>query len=371
MRGFANVGKAVLIQALGIQKNYKEEYVETQCFSTHCSSCQAYQLNYTFACTGCPYAKHTKKVRYVNEGNQFGYQKRLKGNALKLLLLYHFLEPDKNGILTHVSVKDAADLLHCSPKTIRNNMRILNQYGYIYVCGDPESTQHHTIMLVDYKNYSKKAHEGGRGYLVLSRETFLTLTEETNLDSLRLQLRMLIECDSTASSALGEPMAKKTYTALRRYLPRHNTRKSIQTAVEHSSIFDIVFSPEDTIFTLRSQHNAKPIKRLQMQQYQLMIETYLDELSTAVSLTDPISRITKMQSLGLDTTLTSDYNLPTFTDADIYDLSSICANYSIDLVKESIKTAFNKVLLPGQTCLSIGATVQFICQQKAKFFMAS
>ena len=371
MRGFANIGKAVLIQALGIQKNYKEDYVETQCFSAHCNNCQAYQLNYTFACTGCSYAKTTKKVRYVNEGNQFGYQKRLKSNALKLLLLYHFLEPDKNGILTHVSVKEAAERLHCSPKTIRNNMRILNQYGYIYICGDPESNHHHTIMLVDYKNYPKKAHEGGRGYLVLSQETFSTLCEETILDSLRLQLRMLIECDSTASSVLDKPMAKKSYTALRRYLPRHNTRKSIQTAVEHSSIFDIAFSPVDTVFTLRSQHNAKPLKRLQMEQYQVKLETYLDELTTAISITDPIDRITKMQSLGLDTTLSSDYDLPVFTNEDIYDLSSICVNYSIDLVKESIKTAFNKVLLPKRSYLSIGATVQFICQQKAKFFMAS
>lgn len=119
MDNFANIGKAVLIQSIGLQKNYIEvKESETSVIDYNnaaCTDCkykafiqafapdsEAY-LSACEACRNCPHKIFTQKTEYKkiyhNETNRFGYKPRLKTNAIKLLLLLHFYHPDRFGII--------------------------------------------------------------------------------------------------------------------------------------------------------------------------------------------------------------------------------------------------------------------------------
>lgn len=363
MKQFANIGKAVLIRALGIQKNYKETVLEETQFTSHCDTCQAHKLGYHIACASCPYHSTTKKICYVNERNQFGYQPRLKANALKLLLYFHFEGPDANGIIQHSSIVSAAKALHCSRKTIRHNIGLLTKYGYLYTCSDALSKQHRTVMLVDYKNYSKKAQEGGRGYFVMTKEIFETICADSNLNAIRLQLRMLLDCDSQAhTSVTQEPTIRKTYHALGRYLPRYHTRKSIQEAIKHTKMFRIQFTEDDTVISLLDHFNAKQAKKQYLNICNTTIVQYVTNIVETLKLTDPIKRNIALKKLHISPDTYQSFQQFDFTEQDFQDLASICLNYSVDYVKDCIRLAFTHVLLPGKPYTTIGALVQHICQ---------
>ena len=113
---FANIGKAAIIQSLGIQKNYTE-VIETTVdaidySNTACSTCKYKAIINTFdenskpyadacaSCASCPHKtliqKNVYKKIYHNEKNRYGYRPMLKANAIKLFLLLHFYHPDNN-----------------------------------------------------------------------------------------------------------------------------------------------------------------------------------------------------------------------------------------------------------------------------------
>ena len=122
MDNFANIGKAAIIQSLGIQKNYTE-VIETTVDAidysiTACSTCKYKAIINTFdenskpyadacaSCASCPHKtliqKNVYKKIYHNEKNRYGYRPMLKANAIKLFLLLHFYHPDNNLSLIHI-----------------------------------------------------------------------------------------------------------------------------------------------------------------------------------------------------------------------------------------------------------------------------
>lgn len=211
---FTNIGKAVLIQALGIQKNYTtiiENTVEVVDYSNpSCSSCKykaiienfdkdsdMYKTASTY-CADCPNKllttqNVTKKV-YHNEKNRYGYRPMLKSNALKLLLLLHFFHPDRFGIIKNVDTREIAQKLNCNIKTVWNNLEILSSYTYIsYSKTDTYSIN---LILNDYENYYLPAHKNGRGFLVLSFDLLNKIILLDSLVTLRIYLRELINLDN-------------------------------------------------------------------------------------------------------------------------------------------------------------------------------
>ena len=119
MDNFTNIGKAVLIQALGIQQNYTtiiDSSIEVTDYSNdNCSTCKYKAIIESFSsdndiykmaidnCNNCPHriltTKNVTKKIYHNEKNRYGYRPMLKSNALKLFMLLHFYHPDRFGII--------------------------------------------------------------------------------------------------------------------------------------------------------------------------------------------------------------------------------------------------------------------------------
>lgn len=98
---FANIGKAVLIQSIGLQKNYIEvKESETSVIDYNnaaCTDCKYKAFIQAFApdseaylsacetCRNCPHKIFTQKTEYKkiyhNETNRFGYKPRLKNQC--------------------------------------------------------------------------------------------------------------------------------------------------------------------------------------------------------------------------------------------------------------------------------------------------
>ena len=216
MDNFANIGKAILIQSLGIQKNYVE-IVEstvdvTDYSNSSCSDCKYKAVIDSFAegsepyiaasnvCAGCPNRlitqKNVIKKIYHNDKNRYGYRPMLKNNAIKLLLLLHFNHPDKHGIIKNVNAHELAKVLNCNVKTIWNNLETLKEYTYIEY--SKINSKNFSVMLTDYENYYLPANKNGRGFIVMSRDLLLKLINITSLVALRIYLRELINLDDPA-----------------------------------------------------------------------------------------------------------------------------------------------------------------------------
>mgnify|MGYP006999407132 CR=1 FL=1 len=214
MDNFTNIGKAVLIQALGIQQNYTtiiDSSVEVTDYSNdNCSTCKYKAIIESFSsdndiykmaidnCNNCPHriltTKNVTKKIYHNEKNRYGYKPRLKSNSIKLLLLLHFYHPDKFGVICNVNSLQLAKELGCDIKTIFNNLEILSRYNYISYC--KSSTYNITVCLNDYESYYLPANKGGRGFFVMSLDLLKQIIQLENLLTLRIHLRELIEIDN-------------------------------------------------------------------------------------------------------------------------------------------------------------------------------
>lgn len=276
MDNFTNIGKAVLIQALGIQKNYTtivENTVEVVDYSNSmCSSCKYKQIINTFDkeseiyksastyCNNCPNRilttqNVTKKV-YHNEKNRYGYRPMLKSNALKLFLTLHFFHPDRFGIIKNVDTRIISKLLNCNIKTIWNNLDILSGYTYISYC----KTDRHfiNIILNDYESYYLPANKNGRGFLVLSNDLLNKLIKIDSLIMLRIYLRELINLDN--SNLKGQASVDhKTIKDIRRILPDYCKPCVIRKSIENSTSDIFTTSINDNVirFEIVEKYIAK------------------------------------------------------------------------------------------------------------------
>ena len=149
IRNYASIGKAIIIQAVGIQRNYSENVtIKIDKEKTGCISCPYAEFPNAEKCAVCEKRCFITEKKYINEKNKYGTKNRLKINALKMLIYFHFLHPDSNGLIKNVSIKELAQTLHCDERTVTNNIKLLQDYGYIYFSKSFSGKRN--IMLVDY-----------------------------------------------------------------------------------------------------------------------------------------------------------------------------------------------------------------------------
>ncbi len=169
-------------------------------------------------CVNCPnrvYHKEMKKI-YVNEKARYGERTTLSRNAILVFVYLHFLSPDENGFIRMVNIQEAADFLHCCPRTVRNSLNSLASSGYIALRKLENIPCHYSVFLSEFKDYFRTAKEGGRGYLLLTKETFLALAGQSTINSLRLAVRSIL------SFADGRERAEQEST----FLPRQTAMLS-------------------------------------------------------------------------------------------------------------------------------------------------
>lgn len=402
LSSFARIGKGVLTKAIGLQKNYVEVYskgpdVLNECRS-NCHECIIHQKKEELRALGfneeadkihcfchtCPSAvwepTYTEEKRYINEKNRYGYQPTLKGNAIKLLLLYHFLQPDGHGFIKDACIKELADTVGCTAATIAACNDVLQDYGYCYFCDSGIHDHYINIFLPEYKDYHKTAAEGGRGYITMSKDMLSDLCMIESLNTLRLNLKGILEVDNASySDAQSDTYSSVTsqYQRLRGFLPSYCKRNVIQKALEQNdAIFDLTFDEHNVTFSIREKYAQKNLREKMLEDTKESLIDHVDRINTvlcdAASAKHPEEkeRLDSILSM-LDISPSEKYPSLCLTLSDYEDLASLALQYSLRTVHMAVSQIYNKYVLQNRPVEKIGALARTIIRRKSVFFAAS
>lgn len=378
---FANIGKAVLLQSIGLQKNYTEIEEATvdviDYDNTACSDCKYKALVHAFepgtaayqtvceTCQNCPKKLFTTKTVYKkiyhNEKNRYAhnsYKPRLKTNAIKLLLILHFYHPDRFGIIKNLDIRELAELLTCDIKTIRNNLAVLNNYSYITY--SKVDTYKITLCLNDYDSYYLPAKKGGRGFFVLSKELLLQLLQIPTLVTLRIFLRELINIDNLNIKGGPFTAVSRTFKDLKRSLPEYCKPHIIRKAVQNdTNIFHITLKDSGIRFEIKDEYNAKRQKADCYNYYIQKFNDFVIDFNNTVSFIN-VNNVTppKYSFYFDDVRSSATYRLIRFKDFEIEDLAMLALQYSYDTVIYALSSIYKTYILKDRKITNLGGLVR-------------
>lgn len=402
LNSFARIGKGVLTKAIGLQKNYIEIYskgpdVLNECKS-NCHDCIIHQQKEELRALGldaeadkihcfchtCPSSvwetAYTTGKKYMNEKNRYGYQPTLKSNTIKLLLLYHFLQPDGHGFIKDVCIKELAATIGCTTATIDACNGVLEDYGYCYFCNSGIHDRHINVFLPEYKDYHKTAAEGGRGYITMSKDMLLDLCNIESLNTLRLNLKGILEVDNASYSNAGSdtisPVTSQ-YQRLRGFLPSYCKRNIIQKALEENdAIFDLTFDKQNVTFIIHEKYAQKKMRVKMLEDTKDILIDHVDHINTvlleAASTEHPAEkdRLHAILSM-LDVQPSEKYPTLCLKINDYEDLASLALQYNMRMVHMAISQIYNKYIIQNHPVDKIGALARTIIRNKSFFSAVS
>lgn len=383
MNLFTNVGKAVLYQALGLQKNYSEVIESTQEIidynNIYCTNCKQCAIIHSFpstssifttamnTCAACEHRttmlQNTYKKVYYNEKNKYGYKPRLKSNAIKLFLLLHFYNPNKFGIINTISLDDLIYYLNCNVKTIINNLDILSMYGYLSYSKKDAHTI--SVCLNDYESYYLPANKGGRGFFIISLELFMHLIKINNIVSLRIHLRQLLEFD-TLSMKTDYSAIYKSFKEIKRTLPEYCKPKVIKNSVENfNDIFNISFTDTSIRFEINQTFNCKLQKQKCFDNYLNMFDDFMKSFNITVYNKNStiVSSEDSNYNYFFDNSDEILFRPINFKDYELEDLAQLSMQYSFDNVLLALSYVYNKYYVKERTVHNLGGLVRTIIVQ--------
>lgn len=207
---FANINIKALVNAVGKQSNYTIENADGT-------------------------------ISYINELNAFGIGEKLHANSLLLYIYLHFLGPNNNAHVL-LDIVEASNFLNMSVRTLRNNLRILRRKGYInYINGILDDT--YDIFIEYYQENNLNAISGGRGYISMTKNTFISLIAIHGTNKLRFAIRALLN-DVPGKQNMGFSSGC-SMKDLKRIFPSYTKKKEILNILSDTNIkrlFDIKVS---------------------------------------------------------------------------------------------------------------------------------
>jgi len=391
LSNFAQIGKGVISKSIGLQENYTETYIKQgekrDEFQSGCYNCPVYQAKCRLRdagladeaeaiecrcreCADTVYVpEFTECKKYINETNMFGYQETLKSNAIKLLLLYHFLNPDAHGLVCDVSMKGLAKTVGCTVETIKNNNQILTDYGYIQICESGRFDGCINVVLTEYSSYHKTAAEGGRGYITMSSDMAEKLFNMKRLNTLRLNLKGVLLVDNASYCDLQNPKmssATVSYKTLKGFLPDYCKKNVIIKAMQQDgSIFDFKYCDKCVEFRINQKFAQKNMRETMMTEEEAKMQEFIEELN--MMLLTAGKNYTKGVNLNVDEHLcayhiaeANGYDTLTLCEKGYKDLAALCVQYNRGIVQEAVITAYNNYTLRGKKINNIGGLVRTI-----------
>lgn len=400
LNNFARIGKGVITKSIGLQKNYievvsKEADVLNEQKSM-CEGCPVHRLKEDLRslglteeadrihakCRECSSsvweASYTIHTRYINEKNKYGYQPTLKANAIKLFLLYHFLQPDGNGFIKNVSIKALADRIGCTVATIYASNKALADYNYCYTCDSGLLDRHINVYLPEYKNYHKSAAEGGRGYITLSSDMFLALLGIHSLNSLRLNLKGILEVDNASvSSGRNSNTATTSFTRLRGFLPQYCKNNIIRKALEQEdSILESSFSDKSVSFSIPDKFSRENLREAMKKDNESSLIHFVEDMNDVIEAAD--NAAVPFEKEQFDEILTTmnirkrpKYPYLNLSLKDYSDLAALSLQYNLAIVRDAIVQIYNHYIANGLTVDSFGALARTLIRNSSYSQIAS
>jgi hypothetical protein len=138
------------------------------------------------------YKIKTKKKVLMEDGTVIEIEKK-KNSRVGILLYMGFLfyPISKEGFIKNVNTRKMAKMLDVTHNTIINNMERLTENELISVSKVAPYT--YNIYLIDYEKLFLTKKEGGSGYVVITREMYEKMLKIDDINSLRLELRRILE----------------------------------------------------------------------------------------------------------------------------------------------------------------------------------
>ena len=396
---FARIGKGVISKSIGLQKNYTEVYrkgpdVLNECKSG-CMGCPIYEHKQDFlalginepvdqlnthckTCSSAVWESSYQYIRYVNEKNRYGYQPTLKSYAIKLLLLYHFLQPDGNGFIKNACIKELAQTLGCTAATIQASNAVLREYGYCYISALYD--HHFNVYLPEYKNYHKTAAEGGRGYITMSSEMLMDLIAIPALNTLRLNLKGILEVDNASYTRTSEDTystVTASFSKLRGFLPAYCKNNVIRKALEQDdSIFDLEFQDTGVSFSIHDKYAQKKMRDAMQEDVKATITEYVNDLNDIFKAADsaalPFEREQYKDLLStMHIEASQKYPALLLNREDCSDLAGLAMQYNLQMVLMAISHIYNRYITAGEPVNNFGALARTIIRNSSYEKMAS
>lgn len=350
----ASIGIAVLKCAIGLRKAYKEciEISAVDLERTGCHNCMHFisssastctQSNFPFsdACDKCMNRLMSTDFKnvYVNEKNRYGIRHELKKNALMLFLYLHYLNPDDSG-LVHICIEDAALELHCTERTIRNNLKLLNRHKYIALSASQVFPGYYKLFLPEYKSYFLPADRGGRGYCVLPLEHLRALVELPDINSIRLAVRNLIPETVSGKQSHFE----KSYVEVQRDLPAYCSKRKIRDLTA-SKVFTKIFDVQPKKYFIkikaRAEYDVNNIAASYKAECKDKLTALIDTLRREAS-----SRRERNKILLLEN--------------EVNDICGIALKIPLQYVLKAVRTVNEVYILPNLPINNMGALVRTI-----------
>lgn len=365
IRNYASIGKAIIIQAVGIQRNYSENVtIEIDKEKTGCNSCPYAEFPNAENCAVCEKRCFITEKKYINEKNKYGTKNRLKINALKMLIYFHFLHPDSNGLIKNVSIKELAQTLHCDERTVTNNIKLLQDYGYIYFSKSFSGKRN--IMLVDYKSYFNKAENQGKGYIVMNKAFLEKLLEMDNIITARVHLRNLVEIDALNKDGKhGINTISKSYKQLQHELPSYCKKGIIQKSLTgKDGIYYIKHDEENGVvkFSLNEAYIGKRSRNHEINAIAKRLKAFVSDLQDAAM---------GYGSVEIDEN-NRFYNMLCEIEEPLYwhenhfnfnNLAKLADYYTCEIIEESIMIIYSQYICNNIPVESLGALVRTISEK--------
>jgi len=203
--------------------------------------------------------------------------KRLSKYATLQLLFYHFLQPDENGVICHVSEKLVASILGCSVRTVKNNNIMLEKAGLIYYT---HNSNHVNIWLLDYSDYHQ---EGGSGYERITYAFFQELLKVDMVNSIRFMIRQELKYDNDTpkrrfnKNKENKVFSKISFNDAKVFLPKYTHYQNMikRIATMGSTVFEIRMEGSDVYFVMDENYYGKHLYEKRQKEYLDKINQYL------------------------------------------------------------------------------------------------
>lgn len=342
---FAQVSLGTLIPALTPRQN-TIEYVPVQKLDEIASGCFECALkNGEPNCATClnkKYYAESKEIVYINETNRYGSRKILHKGALSLYLFIHFLFPDTNGYVRRIDIDEVAEELNCDPKTVKNNMKLLQSGDYISY-SQTDIPGYYQAFITNFRDMYKDARNGGRGYVMFSREVVKRIISLHDINSMRLAIRSYIsnETDSYRPSLAKE----QSYKALRGHLPAYVTLKKIKTIIQDTdflSIFNVARKKRSAAIAIKPEYSQAKLSESIKEKCKEEITAFIERVNK------PLKR---KRGKGKP-------KLLELTTKDLSDIISIGKRLPVEAIIHGLDVFYTTYIKPGISYRSAGALVR-------------
>lgn len=192
IKSFSKISKNLLLKLAKTRKQSAIDSVnlipEYRDYNKCKSTCPFYNYDRATcdACADCPFVMSTSSINNSDVEREF-----LTFTQIKQLLLYHSLMFENNGLSPLLTHEFVADKIGCSVKTARNNIKALENAGYIAYYKQDNS---YVVIIIGYNKYHKKNNIGG--YMNLNKKVLNKILKAETINELRLLLHIVVKADS-------------------------------------------------------------------------------------------------------------------------------------------------------------------------------